>query len=206
MTTTLYLIRHGKTQWNLEKRMQGSQNSPLTQDGIDQAMKLSEKLRTIEFDVYLTSSSKRAQETAQLVFPNNTIVDHPAFTEINMGSWEGKTFQEIEALNPTQWHNFFKDPLAFEPDSGESFEELYDRVSDALNELLIEFKGQSIAIVSHRITIKMMIEYLLKGSMQELGEAEDILPNSLTIIEVNDTSTQVLLRSDISHYNRVGDN
>lgn len=206
MTTTLYLIRHGKTQWNLEKRMQGSQNSPLTQDGIDQAMKLSEKLRTIEFDVYLTSSSKRAQETAQLVFPNNTIVDHPAFTEINMGSWEGKTFQEIEALNPTQWHNFFKDPLAFEPDSGESFEELYDRVSDALNELLIEFKGQSIAIVSHRITIKMMIEYLLKGSMQELGEAEDILPNSLTIIEVNDTSTQALLRSDISHYNRVGDN
>lgn len=206
MTTTLYLIRHGKTQWNLEKRMQGSQNSPLTQDGIDQAMKLSEKLRTIEFDVYLTSSSKRAQETAQLVFPNNTIVDHSAFTEINMGSWEGKTFQEIEALNPTQWHNFFKDPLAFEPDSGESFEELYDRVSDALNELLIEFKGQSIAIVSHRITIKMMIEYLLKGSMQELGEAEDILPNSLTIIEVNDTSTQALLRSDISHYNRVGDN
>lgn len=202
MTTTLYLIRHGKTQWNLEKRMQGSQNSPLTQDGIDQAMKLSEKLRTIEFDVYLTSSSKRAQETAQLVFPNNTIVDHSAFTEINMGSWEGKTFQEIEALNPTQWHNFFKDPLAFEPDSGESFEELYDRVSDALNELLIEFKGQSIAILSHRITIKMMIEYLLKGSMQELGEAEDILPNSLTIIEVNDTSTQVLLRSDISHYKK----
>lgn len=203
MTTTLYLIRHGKTLWNLEKRMQGSQNSDLTQEGVEQAQKLATALETIDFDAYYTSSSKRAQDTAELVFPSTTINPHDAFTEINMGSWEGKTFAEIDAGNPLQWHNFFKDPLAFVPDSGESFGDVLNRVATALDRILIEHQGKTVAIVSHRITIKIMIEYLLSGSMVALGEAEDILPNSVSVLEIDGLKVTLVKRSDTSHYENV---
>ena len=98
MQTTLYLIRHGQTKWNQEQRMQGWQNSDLTDVGKNQAILLGEKLEkeAIVFDAFYSSPSERALETRGLINQSLRFPEYEAsgLQEINMGNWEGKTYDE----------------------------------------------------------------------------------------------------------------
>lgn len=100
MKTTIYLLRHGKTLWNQEHRMQGSKNSPLTAEGKEQAMLLQKRLESIDFDEVIVSTSERAQETAALVFPQTPIRLEPGIREIEMSVWEGQLHQDVKKQHP----------------------------------------------------------------------------------------------------------
>jgi len=63
----LYITRHGTTEWNLEKRLQGWADSPLTEDGRNRAIKLGNSLKDIDFDMIYTSPQERALNTAKLI-------------------------------------------------------------------------------------------------------------------------------------------
>jgi broad specificity phosphatase PhoE len=63
----LYIVRHGQTQWNVEKRMQGQQDSELIQKGIDGALALGRSLNTVDFNCIYSSSSRRTLHTAELI-------------------------------------------------------------------------------------------------------------------------------------------
>lgn len=65
--TTIYITRHGQTQWNVEKRMQGRQDSPLTEQGMRQAMWLRDALKHVDFDAMYASPSPRARRTAEIL-------------------------------------------------------------------------------------------------------------------------------------------
>ena len=71
--TEIYLTRHGQTVWNLTKRLQGSGNSELTEEGIERAKILSERLKSIDLDCIYTSPIKRAYETALILKGNKNI-------------------------------------------------------------------------------------------------------------------------------------
>ena len=92
----IYLIRHGQTEWNLLKQMQGNMNSNLTYQGRTQAMALGNKLKSIKFNKIYTSSITRAIETSNLIFPDKMIHASDSLGEIAMGEWEGKTYHKIE--------------------------------------------------------------------------------------------------------------
>src|SRR5437660_4539262 len=91
--TTIYIARHGQTQWNVEKRMQGRQDSPLTEQGIRQATWLRDTLKHVDFDAMYTSPSPRARRTAEILRHQREreLTLHGDLQEIHMGSWEGKT-------------------------------------------------------------------------------------------------------------------
>lgn len=204
MKTTLYFIRHGQTEWNKMQKMQGWLNSDLTETGLMQATLLGEKLfqEKIKIDKLYTSPSLRACQTRDLV--NKKIQASPfenaALQEINMGLWEGKTYEEIEKNYPESWNNFWHHPEAFNGENeGETFDELMKRSSQFLEQILSDCKGETIGIVSHRITIKTMVAYLLKMPIQKL---EDVEPNSLTKIAIDGDKVTLLTYSDISHYSK----
>ena len=87
----VYLIRHGKTAWNLEGRYQGKSDLPLSQTG-------KQELRRAEFAperVYI-SPMKRADETAALLFPGARRISVPGLEEMDFGAFEGKSFRDLK--------------------------------------------------------------------------------------------------------------
>src|SRR3712207_163192 len=96
--TTIYLTRHGQTEWNLNKRLQGWKNSPLTKLGISQAKALGERLKDTQIDVIYSSPIERAYKTAEIIKGNKDIeiIKHDGLKEFNYGDWEGLTIDEIE--------------------------------------------------------------------------------------------------------------
>lgn len=200
MKTTFYLIRHGQTVWNEMKKMQGLKNSDLTESGIKQATLLGEKLANEPIDLICTSPSVRAIRTSELVNQQLKVpvIKDDGFQEIDMGLWEGKTYTEIEHKYPKEWDLFWHDPLNFQAENkGETFADLNKRSANSLDEMIKTLPGKHVAIVSHRITIKMMVSNLLDIPLTEL---EDVLPNSLTKIVVENGKATLIDYSNISHY------
>lgn len=195
----IYLIRHGQTEWNVLKKMQGSKNSKLTAQGIKQAIMLGKKLKTVKFSKIYSSSTPRAAETTRFIFSNMEIDYSTSLNEIAMGEWEGKIYTQIEKMNPKEWHNFFNDPFNYNPSKGgESFAELKNRLKQFIyTEKLFSQEG-IIAIVSHRITLRMLLSILLED--EELFSQIDLSPTSLSVIEIDDNTCKVNYLNDISHY------
>ncbi|MDN6070411.1 MAG: histidine phosphatase family protein [Lactococcus plantarum] len=195
----IYLIRHGQTEWNLLKQMQGNMNSNLTYQGRTQAMALGNKLKSIKFNKIYTSSITRAIETSNLIFPDKMIHASDSLGEIAMGEWEGKTYHKIEEKYPEEWYNFFNNPFNYLPSTGgESFLQLENRLKNFINTEHMFSQDGVIAIVSHRITLRMFLSILLKE--KQLFSKIDLDPTSLSVVEINNGSCEINCLNDTSHY------
>ena len=85
----LYLIRHGQTLWNTQRRFQGWLDSPLTENGVEAAIKLKDELKSVSFHEYISSPSPRAYNTLKLVsdMPDEALKTDDRIREIMLGSW-----------------------------------------------------------------------------------------------------------------------
>ncbi|MBK2402960.1 MULTISPECIES: histidine phosphatase family protein [unclassified Erysipelothrix] len=201
MKTTIYLIRHGKTLWNQEHRMQGSKNSPLTDEGKQQALLLQKRLEPISFDEIIVSTSERAQETASLVFPNQSLKLESRIREIEMGAWEGELHQDVKQQYPNQWHAFFNNPLHYSPvGHGERFKDVHQRITPVVDDIKTQYAGKTIALVSHRITLKVLTNYLINENLESISSQQDFDSTSLTKIVMDENGTHLIYRNETSHY------
>ncbi|NLI88809.1 MAG: histidine phosphatase family protein, partial [Epulopiscium sp.] len=94
----LYIVRHGQTKWNKEKRMQGWADSKLTELGRKQAKLLGESLENIEFNQVVSSPLGRTRETSKLVIGDRPVelIINDNFKEMGFGSWEGQDPEELK--------------------------------------------------------------------------------------------------------------
>jgi len=197
----LYIVRHGETQWNLEGRIQGHKDSPLTELGIKQAKWLAEELREIKFDSIYSSSLMRAHRTAEIIRNNNelNIIKLDELKEINLGLWEGMLSSEIEELYFEEFKNFWYYPHLYKTNSGESYYDFKDRVIPAIEKILADLGDKNVLIITHTVVLKIILIYLENQSIEKLWEPPYIHPTSLTIIEYNDDKLAVSIKGDISH-------
>lgn len=148
----LYIIRHGKTDWNAEYRLQGRTNIHLNEEGLQMAKEAAQKYKDINFDVCYCSPLDRAQETAKLLLENRNvpIITDNRLIEMCFGKYEGVS--NIFSKPDCPIYNFFKDPQNYiAQDGAESFEELFTRTGNFLKEIVepeLE-KGKDILIVGH---------------------------------------------------------
>ncbi|WP_412973888.1 histidine phosphatase family protein [Paenibacillus sp. OAS669] len=100
MKTTLYLTRHGETEWNVEGKLQGHKDSPLTNLGKRQAKWLGASLKEIEFDAIYSSPSPRTYQTAEIIREERKIElsSCDSLKEIGLGSWEGQKDHILKGL------------------------------------------------------------------------------------------------------------
>jgi broad specificity phosphatase PhoE len=134
---TLYLIRHGETDWNAEGRLQGGRDIPLNALGRQQAAAVAQKLRDLARDAdrlsYLCSPLGRSRDTMQIMRtamglnPMDYTVDE-RLREITFGRWEGLTWREVRASDPAAARAREAGKWAFRPPEGESYEMLRQRV------------------------------------------------------------------------------
>ena len=200
--TRLYLIRHGQTEWNVEKKMQGKKNSNLTKLGIEQANKLSERLSNENFDYIYSSPLKRAYDTAKIIRGqrNIEIIKDENLQEMGFGVWEGRPPEELKNTYPEQYKNFWEKPHLYEPIDGENFKDFKDRVLKILFSIIQNHKDSQILIVSHTIVILQIMSYFGNRELKSMWEPPVIDPASLTIVEVNDGTHEIILYGDIKHY------
>ena len=175
--TNIFLLRHGETTWNLEKRWQGSKNSDLTLLGIAQVEKAKVNLSHIKINHAFVSPSKRALDSMDILLFGQPI---KAFVlndlrEITLGSWEGKTHEEVEKINSEQFYNFWNKPELFNLENAENYEELQHRVTTVLENLFNEYEGSNILVVSHGLSIKVAMAYYSKIPISNLSKMKDPL-------------------------------
>lgn len=200
--TTIYITRHGQTEWNTQKRFQGHQDSPLTKLGAKQAAWLGDSLANVAIDRIYASSSGRAVHTAEIIKGerNIPIERSDAFKEINLGIWEGITQEEAQSNDPIAFDRFWRDPEAFEVQDGETFREVAARAISELRELQRENVGKSILIVTHTVVVKLIMAHYENRPLRNLWDLPYIHPTCLCKIEVDQDNHEIVLHGDTSHY------
>lgn len=160
--TKLFLIRHGETDWNLEGRYQGQSDIPLNANGLLQAEKLAEKLRTQHLDAIYSSDLMRARRTAEILGQATGAPLHIdlRLREINQGEWEGMLFSEIRQRYPELISQRRSDPLSVTPPGGESIEQVRERVLAALDAIVSAHPDGEVAIVSHGLALAIIKVHL----------------------------------------------
>nr|WP_311439572.1 histidine phosphatase family protein [Mesobacillus foraminis] len=198
---TLYVARHGETEWNAEKRMQGRLDSKLTEKGKRDAMLLGERLKGTRFEQIISSPSGRALETAELVRGGKSIpvTTDERLLEIHLGAWQGKTDAEIKGLYPAQFHSYWNLPELYENQGGESFHEVKQRVSEFIGDLEKRVPSGNVLVITHGVVIKALYLICRNASINEIWNPPFIHGTSLTVVSVAEGRRELLLEGCVEH-------
>jgi probable phosphoglycerate mutase len=149
--TTFLLLRHGETVWNRSGRLQGWQDSPLSEAGRQQADALAAHLAGERIDLLVASDAGRSRETAAPIAARlglQVVVD-PGLRERCYGALEGLTWAEIERAHPTAYVRLAARDAHYVVPGGESAAQFRERVVATLDRLARAHPGASIAVVTH---------------------------------------------------------
>jgi broad specificity phosphatase PhoE len=156
--THLYLVRHGETHWNREQRLQGTIDVPLNSAGVAQARRLADHFARIPIMCIVSSPLVRASATAAILAeacacPHTT---DARLREIDHGTWSGRTLPDLGQCFPSLVKDEQLLPEAFAVSWGEPLLAVYRRASEALDDLLDAYGGQSVVVVGHGVTLAAM--------------------------------------------------
>ena len=170
MKLRLYLLRHGITKWNMEKRYLGHYDIGITEQAVEVLKALRPELEAVSFDQVYCSDLRRCRESLLLSAPQ--WADQAAYDarlrEMDFGAWEGLTYEEL--MQFPAYSEWLEDPTNMHPPEGESWQQFEKRVNDFLAELesralqLAEEKESdlpvSVLVVTHGGVIRQMIASL----------------------------------------------
>jgi 2,3-bisphosphoglycerate-dependent phosphoglycerate mutase len=146
--TTIYLARHGETDWNAQERWQGQADTSLNERGRAQARELAARLADIPFAAVYSSDLSRARETAEIVVDGRelSVRTDPRLREIDVGSWQGLTNAEVDGRERT---------------GGETLEAFRERVLAALATIAAAHGAADVLVVAHGGCVRTVQRHLL---------------------------------------------
>jgi len=162
--TKIILVRHGETEWNVARRIQGYSDSPLTPTGVAQAKALGARLAQEKFAAVHSSDLGRVRQTVAHIVDRT---GHSAnfaedLRERSYGVFEGKTMEECEAEMPGQWSLFRgPDPQAVPP-GGESVVQFQERIIGALERVARESDGHTVVVAAHGGVCGALFRHVMK--------------------------------------------
>jgi probable phosphoglycerate mutase len=151
--THVFLVRHGRTPWNDDKRIQGHTDIPLNDDGRAELSALRVPSEYKSWPVH-ASPLQRAVETARLLQLKSPLLD-PRLKEMHYGEWEGTTWAELEVRYGDALAVRARRGLEFRPDGGESPAELKLRLTSWLDD--VRSQGRDTVAVTHKGVIRMAL-------------------------------------------------
>ena len=164
----LMLVRHGETEWNVQRRYQGQSDVPLSELGVRQAELVAERLVDQKIDAVFASDLKRAWETAQIIVAKNglSILSESRLRELKFGILEGLTFDEAQEQYPeliAAWLGDFHQT----PQGGETIDLFNARVISLLEDLKREHDEQTVLLVAHGGPLSEILRVVLELSPQK---------------------------------------
>ena len=212
---TLYLVRHGETQGNIDDKAQGQFDVPLTETGKIQANAVAERLSDVEFDAVYSSDLQRAVDTAKAITAHHLelrIQTRSLLREYYFGDYEDMPWDEVGKTDPQLyrgWKNL-RTRIDLKFPGGESMREAWERVGVVLSEILANHDqgGETILIVGHGGSLQAVLAHLL--NLPATQQWSFIFDNtSVTVVNENPYTPRawrIRVFNDTSHLNGIGIN
>lgn len=203
MSTRVVLIRHGDTPASQDGRFTGAQDIPLSEEGRVHASELATRLARYPMDAVYASSLRRAQDTAQYIAQVHGLTVTPVddLREMNHGVWNGLSRDECRAKYPEQVDTYNANPFTFAPEGGESGEMVLKRAFPALQALVRAHPNQTIVVVAHKTTNRLLICQSVGIEPRLYREKLAQRPACINILQfANENEAELLLLNDIGHY------
>ena len=193
----IYIVRHGVTEWNKLKKLQGAADVPLAKEGIRLAEETGKALKDVKFDICFTSPLSRAKQTAECILGNRDIpiIPDKRIQEINFGVLEGDKVRDPEGnyIDP-QIEIFFKDPVNFKrPENGENIFDVIARTKDFWEEKTTEpsLADKTILVASHGCAVRALLQNIYHDPKNFWHGS--VPPNCcINLVEVKDGKTTLL--------------
>ncbi len=167
--TEIYLIRHTQAEGNVYHAMQGHWDGDVTALGLRQIDALAERFRDIPIDALYSSDLKRAMLTAGAIRRSKALELRTRFDlrEINVGPWEARFFADIQWETPELTELFLRRAEEFYLEGAETYGEVRRRAAAALEAIARENDGKTVAVVSHGVTIRCLLSFILQKSLDD---------------------------------------
>jgi len=216
--TELILLRHGETDWNRERRVQGQLDTPLNAEGQRQALAAARHLSTRAADyrlerdadrpepLLLTSDLQRCRQTAAPIATATGLVAEPdaRLRERGYGVFEGRTLPEAQRVLGAQFQRWLARDPDFDVGGGESLRRFQRRIEDALHDLVARHAGCTLVIVTHGGVLDIVNRMARSVPLDAPRDFE--IPNaSLNRLRHRGGRFEILQWGDVSHWRRALD-
>lgn len=198
---TLWIVRHGKTDWNVQKRYQGHSDIPLNATGENQAQQIAERLASERLHAIISSDLQRAMQTAEAIaaYHKVDIQSEPRLRESNFGVFEGLRYKDVI----TEEHKAMSDAWFANPENpptgGEKLSEVALRVRKAANEIITKYdNNKRVLLVGHDGSLRLLLCLLLEMPISQYWRF-NMDQCSLTRLNVYPGGGILVRLNDISH-------
>lgn len=196
----IYLIRHGEWLWNQNKFLQGTDDIPLSEKGLQQSQALGERLSRIDFDIIYTSPLSRSQQTADIILAQQEhgekIIDERLIGRY-YGPYQGKPYSLLTGPDRQTLEWLYK--MAEGKEGIEMWDEVANRGVAVIQDILEHHAWKKVAIVTHNEVKAAMIQKLIHPDMPN-----DYSETSVSVLEYNNGIWDFISLNDISHLHRDG--
>ncbi len=199
----IYLFRHGETDWNKARRLQGQSDVPLNEFGRELAVKTAAALKEkgITFDRAFSSPLKRALETAEIILGDEKapLVSDDRLKEFNFGAGEGERFEVMKSDERHPLYHFFCKPECYIAEGdAESFADVQGRVQEFLREQILPLEGQceTVLVVAHGAYNRSVLSSVANIPLEDFWKIG--LPNcAASILKLEDGKLKILEKSTV---------
>ncbi|OIO39062.1 MAG: hypothetical protein COT00_00750 [Candidatus Omnitrophica bacterium CG07_land_8_20_14_0_80_50_8] len=199
--THLIIARHAESALNQQNRIQGHRDSGLTAKGLNQARRLSLKIKKIRVDKIYSSDLGRAYATTLEIVRHTKlpIVRESLLREIRLGAWEGMTPEEVDNLYDQGYQKWLKKPSSIKIPKAESLEVFKTRVTKCVRAIARANRGRTVLIVTHGGVITALLSEWLKADFDHLLLNLQIDNTSLTLVDETEKHVRLKTINDTSH-------
>ncbi|CAI9282987.1 unnamed protein product [Lactuca saligna] len=205
--TEIVVVRHGETEWNAEKRIQGHLDIDLNDVGRQQAVAVAERLSgESKISAIYSSDLKRALETAETIANRCgglQVIQDQTLRERHLGDLQGLVYSEAPKIKTKAYEALQSRHTNVEiPGGGESLDQLYKRCTSSLQTIASKHRGERVVVVTHGGVIRALHQRAYTGTGQRAGR---ILNVSVNVLHLSDPDRWVIKSwGDVSHLNGAG--
>ena len=175
MVTKIYFIRHCQSTGNIDRKFQGRFDAQITPAGAEQLELLGLRFRNQQLDGIYTSPLKRARATAEAIaryHPDLKVREEPDFTEIDCGEMENLPLTELAEKFPQVARNWDSAPDLCVFPGGETMLQVYERVNRALDRIIMENPGKTLAVITHGGVLRNIFARVSYGKIEGIRNTE----------------------------------
>jgi broad specificity phosphatase PhoE len=204
--TRLFLVRHGRTGWNKEQIFRGTKDVPLDGVGREEALMVGERLKGEGLRAVYSSPLARAKETAEAIarFHKVEVQVLAGLIDLNFGEWEGQSLEEVKRQYPDLYQQWLQAPHQVVFPGGEGLDAVRSRAMKVVKEIIERHPQETVALVSHRVVLKVVICTLLgldNSHFWNIGQDT----TAVNCFHNKDGKWIVALLNDTCHLKRVGE-
>jgi broad specificity phosphatase PhoE len=204
--TRLFLVRHGRTGWNKEQIFRGTKDIPLDDVGRGEALLVGERLKEEGLRAVYSSPLARATETAEAIarFHSVEVEVMAGLNDLNFGEWEGLSQATVKKQFPDLYQQWLQAPHQVVFPSGEGLEAVRSRAMKVIEEIIERHPQDTVALVSHRVVLKVVICALLgldNSHFWNIGQDT----TAVNCFHYKDGRWVVALLNDTCHLKAVGE-